>query len=143
MQNKVTDFSIFLRHSTVDDEPFVDNHRHLSEQESSLYRGSISRTASEPLSRIVLVAGLGSTVMGSLVASKTSEHVWDVESVFVESACREIGIGDSLVIACLNELHLREATWVQSRALPGDRATKNLFERHGLVAQTIIVGKSL
>ena len=33
-------------------------------------------------------------------------------------------------------------TW-RAHALPGDRAMKNLFERHGLVAQTIVVGKSL
>jgi hypothetical protein len=37
----------------------------------------------------------------------------------------------------------RNAAWVQSSAMPGDRAMKNLFERHGLVAQTIIVGKKL
>ena len=139
----MTDLSVFVRHSTADDEQLVDNHRHLSEQESTLYRGSISFAATQQLSRLVLVAGLGSTVMGSLVASQASEYVWDIESVFVESACREIGIGDALVIACLNELRLRKATWVQSHALPGDRATKNLFERHGLVAQTITVGKSL
>lgn len=139
----MTEFSIFVRHSTADDEQLVENHRYLSEQESTLYRGSISLAATQQLSRLVLVAGLGSTVMGSLVASQASEYVWDIESVFVESKCREIGIGDALVIACLNELRLRKATWVQSHALPGDRATKNLFERHGLVAQTITVGKSL
>ena len=139
----MTDLSIFVRHSTAKDEELVENHRHLSTQESSLYRGSISLTATEPLTRIALVAGLGSTVMGSLVASQNSEDVWTIESVFVESACREIGIGDALVIACLNELRLKKATWVQSHALPGDRATKNLFERHGLVAQTITVGKLL
>jgi hypothetical protein len=143
MRNRVTEFSIFVRHSTADDEQLVENHRYLSEQESTLYRGSISLAATQQLSRLVLVAGLGSTVMGSLVASQASEYVWDIESVFVESKCREIGIGDALVIACLNELRLRKATWVQSHALPGDRATKNLFERHGLVAQTITVGKSL
>ena len=139
----MTDLSIFVRHSTVEDEQWVEKHRHLSEQESTLYRGSISLATSEPLSRVVLVAGLGSTVMGSLVASQSSDHVWRIDSVFVESACRDVGIGDALVVACIRELHLRKATWVQSQALPGDRATKNLFERHGLVAQTITVGKSL
>ena len=139
----MTELSIFVRHSTAEDDQLVDKHRHLSEQESALYRGSISLAANKPLMRIVLVAGVGSTVMGSLVASQSSDHVWIIESVFVESACREIGIGDALVVACINELHLKEATWVQSHALPGDRATKNLFERHGLVAQTITVGKSL
>jgi hypothetical protein len=46
-------------------------------------------------------------------------------------------------LACLRELQHKNVSWVQSSALPGDRAMKNLFERHGLVAQTIIVGKKL
>jgi homoaconitase/3-isopropylmalate dehydratase large subunit len=143
MRNYVTDLSIFVRHSTVDDDQVVANHRQLSEQESALYRGSISLASTEPLSRIVLVAGLGSTVMGSLVASQTAENSWTIESVFVESTCRDIGIGDVLVIASLREFRFKNATSVHSHALPGDRATKNLFERHGLVAQMITVGKSL
>lgn len=139
----MTNFSIFVRPSTIDDDELVLRHRQSSEQESSLYRGSISLVATESLSRFVLVAGLGSTLMGSLIASQSSDNSWNIESVFVEFTCRDIGIGDALVIACISELMLRKATWVQSHALPGDRATKNLFERHGLVAQMITVGKSL
>lgn len=81
--------------------------------------------------------------MGSLVASAGSNSEWSVDSVFVESASRDIGIGDALVLTCIRELQQLNATWLQSSALPGDRAMKNLFERHGLVAQTIIVGKKL
>ena len=81
--------------------------------------------------------------MGSLVSTPTETNTWSIEFVFVEAACREIGIGDALVLACLRELQRNKATWVHSSALPGDRAMKNLFERHGLVAQTIIVGKKL
>ena len=81
--------------------------------------------------------------MGSLVATAAETTEWSIDSVFVESASRDIGIGDALVLECLRELQQRKATWLQSSALPGDRAMKNLFERHGLVAQTIIVGKKL
>jgi predicted GNAT family N-acyltransferase len=81
--------------------------------------------------------------MGSLIATASSTTEWSINSVFVESASRDIGIGDALVFECLRELQLQNATWLQSSALPGDRAMKNLFERHGLVAQTIIVGKKL
>jgi ribosomal protein S18 acetylase RimI-like enzyme len=81
--------------------------------------------------------------MGSLVAEANDTNSWSIEFVFVDAACRDIGIGDALVMACLRELTDRNVTWVQSSALPGDRAMKNLFERHGLVAQTIIVGKKL
>ena len=81
--------------------------------------------------------------MGSLVSTPNETNTWAIEFVYVDAACREIGIGDALVIAGLQELVQRKATWVQSSAMPGDRAMKNLFERHGLVAQTIIVGKKL
>jgi GNAT superfamily N-acetyltransferase len=81
--------------------------------------------------------------MGSLVATTGNANDWSIDSVFVESASRDIGIGDALLLACIRELRELNATWLQSSALPGDRAMKNLFERHGLVAQTIIVGKKL
>jgi ribosomal protein S18 acetylase RimI-like enzyme len=139
----VTDLTIFVRPATVGDDDVIRKHRQMSEQESTQYRGSISTTKTTPMSRLTFVAGLGATVMGSLVATQSSDKTWTIESVFVETACRDIGIGDALVVTCLGELHVAKATWVESHALPGDRATKNLFERHGLVAQTITVGKSL
>lgn len=94
-------------------------------------------------SKLRLVAGIGESVMGSLGASIDEDNQWTIDYVFVDSECRNIGIGDALVLECLRELSERNATWVQSHALPGDRATKNLFERHGLVAQTIVVGKKV
>lgn len=139
----MTNLSIFVRQANVEDADVIQKHRQMSEQESIQYRGSIALSKTEPISRFAFVAGLGVTVMGSLIASQSPDKSWTIESVFVETACRDIGIGDALVVACLRELHLAKATWVRSHALPGDRATKNLFERHGLVAQTITVGKSL
>jgi GNAT superfamily N-acetyltransferase len=100
-------------------------------------------TSKEVAQTVALVAGVGTTVMGSLVATTRNANDWSIDSVFVESASRDIGIGDALVLACISELRELNATWLQSSALPGDRAMKNLFERHGLVAQTIIVGKKL
>jgi hypothetical protein len=143
MIRNVTDFSVSVRQATLVDDDVIRKHRELSEQESTQYRGSITLVNGESIARLAFVAGVGATVMGSLVASQSSDQSWTIESVFVEAPCREIGIGDALVVACLSELSIRKATWVRSHALPGDRATKNLFERHGLVAQTITVGKSL
>jgi len=99
--------------------------------------------SNEATQTLALVAGVGTTVMGSLVATAASSTEWSINSVFVEAASRDIGIGDALVLECIRELEQKNATWLQSSALPGDRAMKNLFERHGLVAQTIIVGKKL
>jgi hypothetical protein len=139
----VRDFSIFVRHAVQDDAAVLARHLSLSEQEAVQYRGSALATSGEALQTLALVAGVGTTVMGSLIATASSTTEWSINSVFVESASRDIGIGDALVLECLRELQLQNATWLQSSALPGDRAMKNLFERHGLVAQTIIVGKKL
>ena len=138
----VTDLSIFVRPATEDDAAILLTHLELSRQEATQYRGSVLKPSIDE-SGFTLVAGVGSTVMGSLVSTPSGTNTWAIEFVFVDSACREIGIGDALVIAGLRELVQRKATWVQSSAMPGDRAMKNLFERHGLVAQTIIVGKKL
>jgi ribosomal protein S18 acetylase RimI-like enzyme len=139
----VTDLSIFVRNASADDAAVLLTHRELSRQEATQYRGSVPKSTTDGLPGFTLVAGVGSTVMGSLVSTPTEINTWSIEFVFVEAASREIGIGDALVLACLRELQSNKATWVQSSALPGDRAMKNLFERHGLVAQTIIVGKKL
>ena len=139
----VTDLSIFVRPATEDDSAILRTHRELSRQEATQYRGSVLKSSTDVLPGFTLVAGVGSTVMGSLVSTPSETNTWAIEFVFVDPACREIGIGDGLVIAALHELVQRKASWVQSSAMPGDRAMKNLFERHGLVAQTIIVGKKL
>lgn len=143
MIQPVTDLSIFVRPATADDAAILLTHRELSRQEATQYRGSVLKLRTDGLPGFTLVAGVGATVMGSLVVAHNDTNKWSIEFVFVNAACREIGIGDALVIACLRELTDKNSTWVQSSALPGDRAMKNLFERHGLVAQTIIVGKKL
>lgn len=139
----MTDLTIFVRSATADDAAILLAHRELSRQEAAQYRGSVLKPSTDELPGFTLVAEVGSTVMGSLVSTPGETNTWSIEFVFVNAACREIGIGDALVIACLRELTNRNATWVQASAMPGDRAMKNLFERHGLVAQTIIVGKKL
>lgn len=139
----MTDLTIFARAAIEDDAAILLTHRELSRQEATQYRGSVLKPSIDELLGFTFVAGVGSTVMGSLVSMPNETNTWTIEFVFVDAACREIGIGDALVIACLRELTQRNATWVQSSAMPGDRAMKNLFERHGLVAQTIIVGKKL
>lgn len=139
----MTDFSIFVRHAEQDDAVVIASHHTLAEQEATHYRGSTLASSKEVTQTLALVAGVGTTVMGSLVATTGNENDWSIDSVFVESASRDIGIGDALVLACIRELQKLNAIWIQSSALPGDRAMKNLFERHGLVAQTIIVGKRL
>jgi ribosomal protein S18 acetylase RimI-like enzyme len=92
---------------------------------------------------VSFVAGVGSTVFGSLVLNQTEGSRWTLTHVYVEPNAREIGIGDALVLHAIDFLRSQKATWIGAQAQPGDRALKNLFERHGLVAQTIIVGRTV
>ena len=136
--------SLFVRDATPTDSEVVERFMTLSRTESLQYRGS---TFDPPVSNtnetLTLVGGIGTTVMGTLRAVGTVPGTWFIEQVFVLKECREVGIADALMLRALAVLSDRHATRIESSAMPGDRATKNLFERHGLVAQTILVGKSL
>ena len=90
-----------------------------------------------------LVAGVGDTVFATLIATHADTARWFVTHVYVEPEAREIGIGDSILQYAMSEITARGGRWLGGQALPGDRAMKNLFERNGLVAHTIWVGKKL
>jgi len=66
-----------------------------------------------------------------------------VEILFVEESARGIGIGESLVNATVEQARAQGCRRVAGRALPGDRETKNVYERTGLVSQVITVGRNL
>lgn len=133
----------WVRAATDADSIQIEEHRSLAVTEASAFRGTALRMDGTVLQSLGLVAGLGSTVMGSLIAVEVRPSSWRITHVHVVREGREIGIGDMLLAECLREIGARGATWCEGMALPGDRATKNLFERHGLVAQTIIVGKAV
>ncbi len=66
-----------------------------------------------------------------------------VTHVFVDEGARELGLGDTMIehaIAATNDAGL---AGIESTALPGDRETKNLFERAGMTARKLTVYKSL
>jgi ribosomal protein S18 acetylase RimI-like enzyme len=135
------DSMIFVREAQPSDAELLAHHGRLSVQESDLYRGSIQQV---PLAvSRSWVAGWGSTVCGSLTAGEITPGIWHISLVFVEQEVREMGIGDALVQHVLAQISQAKGTWISAQAQPGDRSLKNLFERHGLVAQTITVGKSL
>jgi GNAT superfamily N-acetyltransferase len=134
--------AIFVRAALQSDSTIVHQHVAQSQAEAREYRGAVA-PVQQKQDDVSLVAGVGATVFGSLVMSRSSESEWIIAHVFVEKVAREIGIGDALVLNALAFLKSQNATWIGAQAQPGDRALKNLFERHGLVAQTIIVGRSL
>ena len=135
------DTMIFVREAQPSDADVLARHEQLSVRESEQYRGSIQHL---PLvASRTWVAGWGSTIFGSLTAGEITPSNWHISLVFVEQEAREMGVGDALLQYVLDQITQANGTWVSAQAQPGDRSLKNLFERHGLVAQTITVGKSL
>jgi GNAT superfamily N-acetyltransferase len=95
----------------------------------------------------VFVADLDGAVLGYLVwsldAADPVERVARVESVYVTPGAREVGFGDELLAAAVETARQAGATLFEGEALPGDRDTKNLYERAGITARSITVSTRL
>jgi ribosomal protein S18 acetylase RimI-like enzyme len=137
--------SPWVRQMHDSDEAVVAGHREDALREAGRYRGRLMKPESVDSDShgLGLVSGVGSTVMGSLVGVHRSDSEWFIVHVHVQPDARGVGLGDLMLSEFLSLIAARGATWCGAQALPGDRETKNLFERHGLVAQTIVVGRDL
>ena len=59
------------------------------------------------------------------------------------AGARELGFGDAMLAAGLAHARARGAVVFEGEALPGDRDTKNLYERAGITARLITVSTRL
>ncbi|MFZ9444251.1 MAG: GNAT family N-acetyltransferase [Ilumatobacteraceae bacterium] len=66
-----------------------------------------------------------------------------MERVHVLAEARDLGFGDALLASVVDEGRSRSCDHVEGEALPGDRETKNMYERAGITARSIIVSKRL
>jgi len=85
----------------------------------------------------VYVAVIDDVVIGYLVADLGDDRVVRIDQVWVTPAARELGFGDALLAEAIAVSGSRGAVAVEGQALPGDRHTKNLYERAGIVARLI------
>ena len=69
--------------------------------------------------------------------------VMTVDRVYVHASARELGFGDALLAACMDEARTRDCVALEATALPGDRETKNLYERAGITARSITLSRRL
>lgn len=60
-----------------------------------------------------------------------------ITRMFVTAAARQVGVGDALVAAARTAANEQGCSWLDALTLPGDRATKNLYERNGLTARLL------
>jgi GNAT superfamily N-acetyltransferase len=98
--------------------------------------------AIEDHGRWVGVAELDGFVVGYLELAVTGDIAF-VNQVYVEPEARELGFGDGLLDAARQEAQRHGCSALEGFALPGDRMTKNLYERAGITARKIIVSTRL
>jgi GNAT superfamily N-acetyltransferase len=91
----------------------------------------------------VWVAHIGEVLVGYLVADHGDDGVLRIDQVWVTPEARENGFGDTLLASAIERGRADGAIAVEGQALPGDRHTKNLYERAGIVARLITTFRQL
>jgi GNAT superfamily N-acetyltransferase len=71
------------------------------------------------------------------------DDIAEVRQVYVHPEARELGFGDWLLEAALAHARTAGCRYIEGVALPGDRNTKNLYERAGITARKIVVSQQL
>lgn len=90
----------------------------------------------------VWVATIDEVVVGYLEMQCDAE-VAEVRQVWVHPEARELGLGDGLLGEAIVAARRLGCTYLEGTALPGDRETKNLYERAGITARRIVVSTRL
>lgn len=82
---------------------------------------------------------LGHAVIRFADSGPVKQRVAVIEELYVTPRARTVGLGSALLVQARISAAARECTGLDAVALPGDRATKNFFEDHAMVARAIIV----
>ena len=95
----------------------------------------------------VVVGGIDAATVGYAVVRvetlRDGETLGVVEDLYVEPAARDVGVGEAMMDDVMDWCRSKGCIGVDAMALPGERATKNFFERFGLVARAIVVHRPL
>jgi ribosomal protein S18 acetylase RimI-like enzyme len=91
----------------------------------------------------VWVAHIDDVVVGYMVAELGEDLIVRIDQVWVTPLAREVGFGDALLEHAIASARERGAIGVEGESLPGDRQTKNLYERAGIVARLITTYRDL
>jgi GNAT superfamily N-acetyltransferase len=99
--------------------------------------------ALEAEDHLVVAGTVNDFVVGYAVARL--EHLGDggrlgvVEDLFVEEGARGVGVGEAMMNQVMEWFSARDVVGVDAMALPGDRNTKNFFERSGFTARLLVM----
>ena len=123
-------------------------------RESQSFRGSAELLADAPFigndfdkvlsnaGHLVLVVESSGEICG-FADMEISESVAMVRRVYISEAARELGAGATLIDELRIHAQASGCTRIDAYALPGDRLTKNLFERAGMKARLLIASSDL
>jgi GNAT superfamily N-acetyltransferase len=93
------------------------------------------------------VGELAGEVVGYLAARadrlRDGRLVGVIEAVYVDPACRGVGIGEAMLGSALDWCRARGCVGVDALALPGARATKNFFEESGFTSRLLVMHNRL
>jgi GNAT superfamily N-acetyltransferase len=90
----------------------------------------------------VLIGAIDAVPTSYLVIDPAGE-VATIIDVYVTPEARLVGFGDALVELAIERARAFGCAWIEGEALPGDRDTKNLYERAGITARLIVVSRRL
>ena len=101
--------------------------------------------ASDGLS--ILVVLIAETVVGFLASHDEDVagrgRVCSIDRIYVLEQTRGIGCGDLLIETASQAARARRCAAIEGEALPGDRETKNLYERAAITARKIVLARDL
>lgn len=72
-----------------------------------------------------------------------AKRITRLSHFLVDPEAREVGVGEAIMNRAVEWAVERQCDGIESRALPGDRETKNFFESFGLKARLLTVHRSL
>lgn len=97
--------------------------------------------------QLVLVGEIEGVVIGYAVVQierlRDAGSLGIINDIYVEPDARDVGVGECLMDGIVAWCSARGCLGIDGLALPGNRATKNFFERFGLVARAIVVHRRL
>ena len=92
--------------------------------------------------RLVLVVESSGNLCG-FADMEISDSVAMVRRIYISEAARELGAGAMLIDELRIHAKASGCNRIDAYALPGDRLTKNLFERAGMKARLLIASSDL
>lgn len=76
-----------------------------------------------------------------MLPQAAGRKIGSIRLVFVEQPAREVGVGEAMLAAALEELRKRGVTTFDAHVLPGHRLVKNFFEAGGFKARSIVMSR--